>query len=110
MNRQIRKPAWTALALLLCAFVAGCAFSDRAAYQKDVQRMSDRELVSAYRSVAKQINALDREIRRDRESDTDRSRRDPSPETNAYFSSGYVDLLAKEKILLQELKQRRLRR
>ena len=110
MNRPIRKPAWTALALLLFAFVASCAFSDRAAYREQVRKMSDRELVAAYRNVAKQINALGREIHRDWESDADRRGNDISPETAAYFSSGYVDLLAKEKILLNEIGQRRLRR
>lgn len=96
--------------MILCGVMMGCAFSDRAAYRERTRHMSDRELVAAYRGVLKQLSALDREIRRDWESDADRRGNDPSPETTAYFSSGYVDLLAKEKILLQEIRERRLRR
>lgn len=110
MAKTFSPIAWMAPATLIFVFMMGCAFSDQAAFKQRVQEMSDNELISAYQDITEQLKTINREIRLDRRATDSRRRNDPTPDTNAYFSSGYVDLRAKETILVQEVKKRQLRR
>lgn len=110
MGKKCRRIAWMAPFVLIFAFMTGCAFSEQAAFKQRVQEMSDTELISAYQGINERLKTINRDIRLERKTTESRLRNDPTPDTNAYFSSGYVDLRAKEKILVQEVKKRRLRR
>ena len=108
MNRQARTIAWMVPAIFLCAVLVGCAFRDQAAFRQRVEHMSDDEVIATYRGITQRLKAIDKEIRQDRDEVPNRSVKDPATDMNAYFSSGYVDLYAKEKILIREIRKRRL--
>jgi len=105
--KQLNFPVNFCVLFSVFFLINGCATTELTSFKKNIKSMADDELVSCYYGINERIKDIDNII--EREERLDHFHNQNIISNQSYFVGGEIfGLMQKEKVVLEELKRRKI--